>query len=353
MSITLMALATVPMVPAFLSGGDVSEIPEVEAYGGTYSYCGRRQDPMKILKGAGWNFIRLRVWNDPKEGFCDKAHTLAMAKRVKAAGMTLSIDFHYSDWWADPGKQNKPARWKDYNLDQLAVAVREYTRDVVGALVKQGTPPYMVQVGNEIIGGMLWPEGKLNGNNEQTWKDLTKLVNAGVEGIRQAQGKHKILAMVHLDRGGSNQDSRWWLDNAVKHGMEFDVIGQSFYPFWHGTLRDLEANLVDLRWRYKRDVYITEVAYPYTIDPKRGPGFVYDVPLRTPYPPTPKGQADFLAEVYAIARRSGTKGVLYWAPTWLSTKKEHVPWSNMATFNDAGEALPAVDVIGRAGKTQK
>jgi arabinogalactan endo-1,4-beta-galactosidase len=330
----------------FLVGGDVSEIPEVEARGGTYSYKGKRQDPFKILKSAGWNFIRLRVWNEPKEGFSNKAHTLAMAKRVKAAGMTLSIDFHYSDWWADPGKQNKPAAWRNYNLDQLANAVRTYTKDVVGALVKQGTPPHMVQVGNEIIGGMLWPEGKLRGNDERKWKDLTKLVNAGVEGVRQAQGKRKILTMVHLDRGGSNADSRWWLDNAIKHGMQFDTIGQSFYPWWHGTLGDLESNLTDLASRYKKDVYLTEVAYPWSRDPARGPGFAYDTDLKTKYPATPEGQADFLREVVDIVKRSNGKGVLYWAPTWISTKKEHIPWSNMAIFNDAGEALPAVDVLG-------
>ncbi len=336
--------------PGFLAGGDVSEIPEVMANGGTYSYKGKQEDPLKILKKAGWNFIRLRVWNDPVGGFCNKEQTLKMAKRVKAAGMTLSIDFHYSDWWADPGKQTKPKAWKDYNLDQLADAVRDYTKDVVGALVKQGTPPFMVQVGNEIIGGMLWPEGKLTGNDPAKWANLAKLVNAGVDGVRQAQGRRKILTMVHLDRGGSNTDSRWWLDNAVKHGIQFDTIGQSFYPWWHGTLVDLEANLADLGSRYKKDVYITEVAYPWSRDPARGSGFAHDLDLKTKYPSTPQGQADFLTEVVSIAKRTGTKGVLYWAPTWISTKGKHIPWSNMATFNDEGEALPAVDALGATTK---
>ena len=329
----------------FLAGGDVSEIPQVEAQGGTYSYHGRQNDPLKILKQAGWNFIRLRVWNEPRDGYCDKAHTLAMAKRVKAAGMTLSIDFHYSDWWADPGKQNKPKAWKDHNIDQLAEDVRAYTKDVVGALVEQGTPPYMVQIGNEIIGGMLWPEGKLNSNDPKQWQALTKLVNAGVEGVRRAQGKNKILTMVHLDRGGSNKDSRWWLDNALKHGMQFDTIGQSFYPWWHGTLKELESNLVDLHWRYKKDIYITEVAYPWTLDSKRGPGFAYRDDLKTKYPATPEGQAAFLQEVVDISKRAHCKGILYWAPTWISTKKEHIPWSNMALFNDKGEALPGLDTL--------
>jgi len=339
-----------PPKSGFLVGGDVSEIPEVEALGGTYRSMGKVQDPFVILKRAGWNFIRLRVWNNPKNGFCDKAHTLAMARRVKAAGMTLSIDFHYSDWWADPGKQNKPAAWSKMGVDELAEAVRAYTKDVVGALVKQGTPPYMVQVGNEITAGMLWPEGKLNGNDEQKWKDLAKLVNAGVKGIREAQGRHDILTMVHLDRGGSNRDARWWFDHAIRAGMEFDTIGVSFYPFWHGTLADLQRNLIDLRWRYKRDVYLTEIAFPWSVDPKRGTGFVYGLSLRAPFPATPRGQADYVSEVVRVARRSGTKGVLYWAPTWISTKKEHVPWSNMATFDDSGTALPAVDALGAAAK---
>ncbi|CAN5511568.1 hypothetical protein BH11ARM1_BH11ARM1_12770 [soil metagenome] len=335
---------------AFLSGGDVSEIPWVEATGGKYSYKGKVQDPLVILKAAGWNFIRLRVWNEPKEKFCDKAHTLAMAKRVKAAGMTLSIDFHYSDDWADPGKQFTPKAWKGQSVAETAESLRAYTKDVVSALVAQGTPPYMVQVGNEITAGMDWPVGKLVGDDEGKWKDLTTLVNAGMRGVHEAAGKEKILTMVHLDRGGSNKDARWWFDNAIKHGMEFDTIGLSFYPFWHGTLGDLEANLTDLRSRYKKDVYVVEAAYPWTQDESRGSGFTYKMDLKTPFAPTPEGQADFMKELISVVRRAGGKGMLYWAPTWISTKAEHITWSNMATFNDAGEALPAVDVIGSANE---
>lgn len=347
-SLALCAMAAPVKTPSFLVGGDVSEILEVESRGGTYSYKGKTEDPFKILKKAGWNFVRFRVWNDPKEGFCDKAHTLAIAKRAKAAGMTISIDFHYSDWWADPGKQIKPAAWKNLSQDDLAKAVYDYTKDVVGALVAQGTRPYMVQVGNEITPGMLWPEGKLKSNDGQKWKDLMQLVGAGIKAVHDVQGRNKILTMIHLDRGGDNAASRWWFDHAAAEGLDYDTIGLSYYPFWHGTLAALEQNVNDLAERYGKDVYVVETAYPWTIDKARGPGFAMTEKLDPEYPPTPEGQAKFLRKVRSIVEAVPDhrgKGLLYWAPTWISTPKEHIPWSNMALFNDKGEALPGVDAL--------
>ncbi|MES1227739.1 MAG: glycosyl hydrolase 53 family protein, partial [Armatimonadota bacterium] len=120
-------------------GGDPSEIPEVEAKGGVYKVNGKPVDPWVAMKEAGWTAVRLRVWNSPKDGYCDKAHTLATAKRIKAAGLKLMIDFHYSDYWADPGKQNKPAAWKDLKFDDLKKAVRDYSKDVIKGLDDQGT----------------------------------------------------------------------------------------------------------------------------------------------------------------------------------------------------------------------
>jgi arabinogalactan endo-1,4-beta-galactosidase len=352
--VAMTALASAQLPKGFLTGGDVSEIPEVEASGGTYSYQGKREDPFKILKKAGWNWVRFRLWNNPKDGFCDKAHTLAAAKRAKAAGLAISLDFHYSDWWADPGKQYKPAAWKDLPFDQLTQAVYDYTKDVVSAMIRQGTRPNMVQVGNEIISGMLWPDGKLESENPAKWANLAKLIDAGLRAVhdadgRNGRGKNRILTMLHLDRGGDNKGCQWWFDHIKAQGIEFDAIGLSYYPFWHGTLDAFEANVNDLAKRYGKDIYIVETAYPYTLDKSRGPGFLYTESLKTEYPATPGGQAAFVRRVMEITRKipdGHGKGVLYWAPTWISTQKAHVPWSNMATFNDKGEALPAVNVLG-------
>lgn len=332
----------------FLCGGDVSEIPEVEAGGGKYFYNGEEMDPFVLMKKAGWNFVRFRIWNQPKDGWCDKDHTLKLAKRAHAQGLKISLDFHYSDWWADPGKQTKPAAWKDLSFEDLEKAVYAYTAEVVSAMNKQGTPPYMVQVGNEIVGGMLWPEGKANSNSPEQWERLGKLLNTGLKAVRDNQGKGKILTMLHLDRGGDNKTSVWWFDKVLAQKVEFDTIGLSYYPWWHGTLQSLEANLNDLAKRYKKDLYVAEVAYPWGPDDSPGPHVYNGDKTEGGFPHTPQGQADFLTKVKNIIKAvpdGRGKGMLYWAPTWISTKREHSPYTNLTTFSEKGLALPAVDAL--------
>ncbi len=331
----------------FLCGGDVSEIPEVEASGAHYSYHGMTEDPFAIMKQAGWNFVRFRVWNSPKAGYCDKAHTLEMAKRAAAQGLKISIDFHYSDWWADPGKQYAPSAWKDLSFDDAVKALHDYTADVIGALVAQGTPPIMVQVGNEITSGLCWPFAKLNGDDPQPWKNLGALLKAGIQGVHDVQGDNKILTMIHLDRGGDNKGAVWWFDHITKEQVPFDLIGLSYYPFWHGTLAAMKENVDDLSRRYGKDIYIVETAYPWTTNT----GGVFDAKgsLLPGYPATPDGQARFLEAVIKTVKEvpdGHGRGLLYWAPTWISGPKAKQPWNNNATFDLNGEALPAVDVLG-------
>ncbi|HEY3782394.1 MAG TPA: glycosyl hydrolase 53 family protein [Fimbriimonadaceae bacterium] len=332
----------------FLRGGDVSEIPEEEAAGAKYFYKGQQEDPLKLLKQAGWNYIRLRIWNNPKDGFCDESHTLAMAKRAKAAGLMVGIDFHYSDYWADPGKQYKPAAWKNLSFEDLAKAVHDYTKEVVSKLVAHGTPPYMVQVGNEIGAGMLWPDGKITSADPNEWQRLSTLLKAGIQGVHDGQGANHILTMIHLERGGDNSGAVWWFDHLAPYGVDFDVIGLSYYPFWHGHLSALKANLADLGPRYKKPIYIAETAYPWTADV---PGHFSEIlsKLESGYPATPLGQSQFLKQVIDITKQDSGgygSGIFYWAPTWISTPQRSIPWDVLATFNKDGKALPAVDTIG-------
>lgn len=335
----------------FLRGGDVSEIPEVEAAGGHYSYEGKIQDPFIIMKKAGWNFVRFRVWNSPKLGYCDKAHTLEMAKRAKKAGLNFSIDFHYSDWWADPGKQVKPAAWKDLPFDKLTVALHDFTKDVIGSLVAQGTTPIMVQIGNEIRAGMLWPDGKIYKGPPQEWEHISALLKAGISAVHEVKSKRKILTMIHLDSGADNPASVWWFDSLRPYNVDFDVIGLSYYPFWHGHIDVMQSNLNDLAKRYGKDVYIAETAYPWT----NGHGNHFSEILKKlepGYSATPEGQAAFVSKVIEVLHQVPNgrgKGILYWAPAWFSTPKQDVPWDTLATFNDSGQALPAVDALGEKG----
>lgn len=240
-------------------GADISFLPELEARGIKFSEKGKPVDAIESLKQHGFNYVRLRIFNNPardsgyspQKGFCDLAHTKAMAKRVKAARMKLLLDFHYSDYWADPGKQYKPAAWRGLGFTELKKAMYDYTRQVIQELKDQGTTPDMVQIGNEINHGIIWPEGKVS-NLDQ----LAQLLNAGTAAVKAVDPN--IAMMLHVALGGQNHESVFFIDNMLARGVHFDVIGESYYPKWHGTLEDLEHNLHDLERRYNRDIIVVE-----------------------------------------------------------------------------------------------
>ncbi len=329
----------------FYAGGDPSEIPEVEARGGVYKVGGKPVDPLVAMKRAGFTAIRLRIWNQPKDGFCDLAHTLVMAKRIKQAGLKLMIDFHYSDYWADPGKQYKPAAWKELKSKELEAAVHDYSRDVIKALDDQGTPADVVQPGNEVTNGMLWPEGMLHINSDG-WTEFMALNKAAIAGIREGAGKHQPKIMIHIDQGGKNAISRFWFDRYFALGGEADIIGLSYYPFWHGTLQELQANLSNLAKTYKKDILVAETAYPYVKD-NAGPGLNPDpVPG---FPASPEGQAGYLRKLTAIVKATPGHhgvGVLWWAPAWISAPGRAGGWRRLTLFDNQGEALPGLSSFG-------
>jgi beta-galactosidase len=243
-------------------GADISFLPELEARGMKFSDKGVEKDAIQILKNHGFNYVRLRIFVDPQndsgyspqKGFCDLAHTKEMAKRVKAAGMKFLLDFHYSDYWADPGKQFKPKAWRGENFTQLKQSVYDYTKMVMQQLKDQNTTPDMVQVGNEINHGMIWPDGYINNLDS-----LSQLIYAGINAVKSVSSSTSI--MLHLALGGQNDEARFWLDNIIERGIQFDVIGLSYYPRWHGTLDDLQYNLADLSKHYNKDVIVVEYSH--------------------------------------------------------------------------------------------
>ena len=240
-------------------GADISFLPELEARGIHFSDNKGQRDAIEILKDHGFNYVRLRIFNEPArdsgyspgKGFCDLAHTLAMAKRVKAAGLRLLLDFHYSDYWADPGKQYKPAAWRGLDFPALADSVYDFSRRVIAALKHQNTLPDMVQVGNEINHGMIWPEGSIRHPDS-----LAGLIYAGICGVKAVDPACPI--MLHIALGGQNDESHFWLDNMLQRRVPFDVIGLSYYPRWHGSLSDLKYNVDDLARQYGKDVIVVE-----------------------------------------------------------------------------------------------
>ena len=240
-------------------GADISFLPELEAKGVKFSDEGVQKDAIQILKDHGFNYVRLRLFHNPatdsgyspKAGFCDMEHTKQMAKRVKAAGLKFLLDFHYSDYWADPEKQYKPAAWKGLSFPVLRDSVLAYSRRVLQELKAQGTTPDMVQIGNEINHGMIWPEGHI-GNLDS----LAQLVQAGISGVKAVDASVPI--MLHIALGGQHDESVFFFDNMLARGIQFDVIGMSYYPKWHGTLDDLRDNLSSMATMYPQDIILVE-----------------------------------------------------------------------------------------------
>ncbi|MCW6009753.1 arabinogalactan endo-1,4-beta-galactosidase [Micromonospora sp. CPCC 205371] len=339
--------------PVRIKGADISHLAKNEAYGAVYrDRSGRRGDAVRILRANGVNYARLKVWVDPVDGFNSKERVLAMAKRVKAQGMRLLIDFHYSDAWADPGKQNKPAAWADLPFDQLTQALYDHTYDAIAGLRAQGTPADMAQVGNEINGGMLWPDGRWD-----NWDGLAALLTTGSNAVKAASPSTKVA--LHLAEGGNNGGHRWWFDNAVSRGVPFDVIAVSHYVYWHGPLGALQANLMDLTVRYGKPVAVVETAYGFTLEQDDHETNIFNASLAQTggYPATPEGQADALRDIFnVVAAVPNSLGVFYWEPTWTAVDgagwdpadpSSGDGWENQAVFDYSGRALPALRVFGR------
>ena len=243
----------------FIIGADISWVQQQEDKGITFSDKGVKKDVLQILKDNNFNWIRLRIFVNPKadsgyskDGYCDLEHTLKMAKRIKDAGMKFLIDFHYSDNWADPGKQWAPASWKGLDVKGLENKIFEYTKSVLDTFKTEGLTPDMVQIGNEINHGMVWPVGK----NDVTFEYFGRLLRSASLAVRKVDPGIKI--MIHIACGGQNLESVLFFDNVLRSEVEFDIIGQSYYPKWHGTLYDLMNNLTDLILRYDKPVVVVE-----------------------------------------------------------------------------------------------
>lgn len=252
-------LAPSKQVKPKMIGADISFLPQLENRGIIFKDEGQEGDAIEILKKHGFNYVRLRIFVNPENeegyspgvGFCGLDSTLMMARRVKEAGLNLLLDFHYSDTWADPQKQFKPKAWEGLDFQQLTTALKDYTSMVLERMKEQGTLPDMVQVGNEINHGMVWPEGHI-----ANLDNLAELLKAGTRAVREVDPK--ITVMMHLALGGQNEESVFWFDNMMARGVEFDIIGLSYYPRWHCTLDDLNNNMLDLIRRYNKDVNVVE-----------------------------------------------------------------------------------------------
>ena len=361
----------------FIKGADISTLLDAEKHGAKFfNHNNQPQDPIAILKADGVNYVRLRLWVDPKDaqgqryggGDNDLAATLALAKRAKAQGMKLLLDFHYSDFWTDPGKQFKPKAWEKMDYPQLKTTIHDYTRDTIARFKQEGVLPDMVQIGNEINGGMLWPEGKSWGQGGGEFDRLAGLLNAAIDGLKEnLTGGEQIKIMLHLAEGTKNDTFRWWFDEISKRNVPYDIIGLSMYTYWNGPISALKANMDDISKRYNKDVIVVEAAYAYTLEncDNAENSFQAKEEKDGGYPATVQRQYNYihdLMQAVADVPDHRGKGIFYWEPTWIAVpgntwatpagmKYIHDEWKegnareNQALFDCQGKALPSMKVF--------
>lgn len=245
----------------FAKGADVSWLTEMEKSGRKfYNTNGREYECMELLRELGMNSIRLRGWVNPGDGWCNKGDLLVKAIRAHRLGFRLLIDFHYSDWWADPGQQYKPKAWEGLSFEELKEAVANHTTDILNSLKELGITPEWVQVGNETGNGMLWEDGKAS----ESMQNYAGLNNAGYDAVKSVFPEAKVI--VHLQNGNDNGLFRWLFDGLKENGGKWDVIGMSLYPdkdSWQEMNTACLANLNDMISRYNTEVMICEVGMPW------------------------------------------------------------------------------------------
>ena len=348
--LVLLASPASGQAPPFLVGADISFLEEVEAGGGAFLVDGVPEDPLGILASNGFGAIRLRVWHTPPDGLNTLEETLTTAARARAAGLDLLLDLHYSDTWADPGKQFVPAAWVGLSFEALRDSIQAYTFSVVDALARQNTLPDIVQLGNEIICGMVWDAGRVCDafNTGVQWDRLASLLSAARDGAMEAVPAGDTLRiMIHIDRGGDNAGSRWFFDHLMAEDIAFDLIGLSYYPWWHGSLDALSRNLTDLSGRYGKDIIVVETGYPWTLAWNDNVNNLVGEPgqLLPGYPATVAGQDAFFRELLRRVKATPAnrgRGVFLWEPLAISAPGFGSVMENLALFNFSGEMLSSM-----------
>jgi len=362
---------------SMMLGSDLSFAPQEVAAGAVFTDNGQAANPAVITaeNGAGW--ARMRLWVNPPAGYSDLATDLAFARVLKAAGLKIFLDLHYSDFWADPGKQCIPAGWPT-TLDGLTAKVQSYTQQVISSFAAQGTPVSMVSVGNEITNGMLWSPststswssfgckgpgvGGLSWTSNTTatgWGNLAQLLNAGIAGAQAGNPPgHKLLIAIHTDLGGNNARAQAFYSNLEAQGVPFDVIAVSYYPVFQGPLSGLSTNVDELATQFGKPIVIAESQYSWTLANGDALGNTtwQQSQLINGYPASPGGQLSILNDELSIlaAVPGGLgAGLFYWAPEWIpgvtwapDSSPPGTPDDNETLFNFQGQALPAIGMFG-------
>ena len=316
---------TPPSVSAsFAKGADISWVTQMEASGVKfYNKSGQQQDLFALMKSLGFNSIRLRAWVNPSDGWCNTADLLKKALRAKTAGMKVLIDFHYSDSWADPGKQPKPTAWAPLAFPALVTALHDYTVQVMDTLKTNGVTPDWVQVGNEVSDGMLWEDGRASTH----MANFAALIQAGYTAVKSVSSSTKVI--VHLANGYDNSLFEYIFDGLKTNGAQWDIIGMSLYPSYSSTPNNWQtvntqclSNINTLVSRYSTPVMLVEVGMPES-SPSTARDFLTDI----------------ITKVNGVGGGNGL-GVFYWEP-------EAYNWNySLGAFDGTGKPTIALDAFG-------
>ena len=363
-------------------GADFSSLEETELQGGKFYENGREVELISCLAAKGVTSARLRLWLNPYNekgeaymgGTCDLERLIRLARRAKDNGMEILLDFHYSDFWCDPSRQMIPKAWQGMDLETMCKALYDHTAETLERMKAEGLEPVAVQVGNEITNGMLWPLGRLEGwNPRQGYDSLASLLRSGVQAVRDHSSAKVVL---HLEQSGQKQLWQEWFDAMVARGVEFDIIGASYYPYWHGTMEELKANMENCIARYGKDIWIVETSYPFTTEHYRPDGKTASLCIAdgahrwngepVTHPLTPEGQIAFIRDLTALvaALPAGRgKGIWWWEPGWIPAegsswasyaslaycheeeKTTGNEWANQCMFDYNGNALPVLNAF--------
>jgi arabinogalactan endo-1,4-beta-galactosidase len=343
----------------FITGCDVSMLPTIEKSGGKFSDNGKPGDAIQIMHDHGCNLFRVRLFVNPSSDYASTFgavqnldYVRGLAKRIKATGAEFLLDIHYSDTWADPGKQFTPAAWKKLDFDALKQKVHDYTLSVMTDLRDSGLTPDMVQVGNEITAGVLWPQGAVlvepPTDQPRQWEKFAQLISTGCKVVRSFQtDAHPIRIMIHIHGGGKEGMAKYFWGKFKLDPADYDIVGLSFYPAWDDSIDYLKQNMADAIELTGKDVILAETSYPWKALPDK-------VGLATlQWPQTPAGQKQYLNDlidtIHAAPGNHG-KGFIYWYPEAIPIHGLNI-WRQgyEALFDSTGNALPALDAFSRHG----
>ncbi|AFL84181.1 arabinogalactan endo-1,4-beta-galactosidase [Belliella baltica DSM 15883] len=351
----------------FLFGADLSYLNQILDHGGIYSVGGEQQDPYRIFAEAGTQLARFRIWHNPlwtgeiygRETplYNDLEDVESAIGKAKSEGMEILLDFHYSDVWADPGRQEIPAAWREIeSLEVLQDSIYQYTYKTLKYLGSKGLFPEYVQIGNETNCGMLFTDAPENFPKlnvcEGNWQNFKSVAKAAVNAVHDAAGHSETKVIFHV---ADPENLDWWFENFTgsPNEVDFDIIGFSYYPLWHTTisLTQLESAVSRIKSRFAKDIMMLETAYPWTLEGNDDYTNIFGGQAPLPgFPYTIEGQREIMVSMSESMINAGGLGIIYWEPGWISSDMKDLwgtgsSWENCAFFDFEGNLHDGADYV--------